>query len=200
MGDATLLSGEPSVARPIYEASLAVYEEIGDQWGRSLPLNALGSVAAALGDYDTARSRYEESLTLLRATADKRAIALTLANLAGAMLHQGGYARAKALLLEGLPLWREVGFRPGILVCLTGLGLVAAGEGQPERALRLLGAAPAPSTTIGTMVHAIDAADIERVVTMLHTQLDPDSYAAAWAAGQALTTDQAITYALEEPA
>jgi hypothetical protein len=74
---------------------------------------------------------------------------------------------------------------------------LAAGQGQPTRAALLLGAAK--SMLIGGSAPHIEPAwrfAREQIVAALRTQLGDATFDAAWAAGQALTLEQAITEAL----
>jgi hypothetical protein len=70
-------------------------------------------------------------------------------------------------------------------------------QAQPERAARLLGAVDALREMIGYRLAAAERTDYDRDVAAIRAQLDAATFAAAWAAGQALTLEQAIAEALE---
>jgi hypothetical protein len=63
--------------------------------------------------------------------------------------------------------------------------------GQPERAVRLWGAAEALYDSIGKHTDYYDRA-------AARAQLDDATFAAAWAEGRAMTVEQAIAYALAD--
>jgi len=70
-------------------------------------------------------------------------------------------------------------------------------HGQAERAARLYGAAHELAETYGLDVPGdLFRAEHEREVDAAHAALDPDGFAAAWAAGRALTLEQAAEEAL----
>jgi hypothetical protein len=69
--------------------------------------------------------------------------------------------------------------------------------GQPLRAARLFGASDALFEAIGQVRDPAFAAAYERFVADVRAQVDAAAFAAAYAAGQALTLEQAIAYALE---
>ena len=103
---------------------------------------------------------------------------------------------AQASYREGLRLWQEmhqVEQWLGIVKGLAGLAEIAAAQGQAERAGRLFGAAsrllPATSTY---------REEVHRRSTAARAQLDAATFEAGWAAGQAMTEEQAITEALQE--
>jgi hypothetical protein len=85
------------------------------------------------------------------------------------------------------------------MVCLAGLARAAAAQGQPERAARLFAAVPVPYRARGpVLVEAADRAEFDREVASVRAQLGEAAFAAAWAAGQAMTTEQAVAYALDQ--
>jgi hypothetical protein len=72
---------------------------------------------------------------------------------------------------------------------------VALGEGQTQRTAQLLAVARR-LVEIGHM-HPVDRDDYERDVALARAQLGEDAFTAAWAEGQAMSLEQAITFALE---
>jgi hypothetical protein len=82
--------------------------------------------------------------------------------------------------------------------CLEGLAGVAGAQGEPVRAARLLGAADRLRVAIGAPLPPGERADYDHTVDAARTQMAPDAFAASWAAGRAMTLEQAIAYALEE--
>ena len=112
---------------------------------------------------------------------------------------EGDAASATAHLTESLALRRELGERLGIAECLEGLATVAAGTGQPERAARLLGAAEALREAIGAPLPPVDRPDHDDDDSATRAALGEAAFAAAWAAGRALTVEQAVAEALGDP-
>jgi hypothetical protein len=75
--------------------------------------------------------------------------------------------------------------------------MLAADEGQPERATRLYGAADGLREATGTLVEEADRAAHERAVAAIRAALGEEVFAATWAAGRALALDAAIALAME---
>src|SRR6266852_1683998 len=103
---------------------------------------------------------------------------------------------AKASYREGLRLWQEmqrVEQRLGIVKGLACLAEIAAAQGQAERAGRLIGAAsrllPATSTY---------REEVHRRSAAARAHLDAATFEAGWAAGQTMTEEQAINFALQD--
>jgi hypothetical protein len=100
------------------------------------------------------------------------------------------------LYREGLSLWQglqrvELGI--GIVKALAGMAEVTAAQGQAERAGRLFGAAYSqlPSASL-------DREDVNRRAAAARANLDAATFEAGWAAGQAMTWEQAISFALQD--
>jgi tetratricopeptide (TPR) repeat protein len=180
-----------------FAEGLTLLEQVGDRRGRATLLIAIGEAARLRGDYTRAVALYDECLAQFRALGDTFLIALVLQNAGYVLLNQSDSARAGAYFTEGLVLSRELGSPPWMIVgCLVGLGGVAAARQQPERAARLFGAA-IQDNTLSSVMEPADQADTERCIAAARTQLDAATFAAAWAEGQAMTSEQAIGYALE---
>jgi hypothetical protein len=79
---------------------------------------------------------------------------------------------------------------------LEGLAGIAAAQRQPDRAAWLFGSAAVLRETIGVPIPPVNRPDYERDLAAAHAQLDADAWRVAWAAGQALTLEQAIGAAL----
>jgi len=149
------------------------------------------------GDEEPARSLYEQSLPLLRASRDRGRLGMILINAGDIWLHQyGDEQQAKMLYQQGLQLWQEmqrVDNGLGIVRALAGLAEVAAAQGQVERAGRLFGVAD-------RLLPAASAyrEDLNRRVAESRANLDVATFKAGWAAGQAMTQEQAVTDALQD--
>ena len=77
------------MARSLAEESVALFRELGNQWGTAESLSLLGQAAAVRSDYTTARTLYEESLDITKGAGDKLNISSYLEGLAGVVAAQG---------------------------------------------------------------------------------------------------------------
>ncbi|HMA37208.1 MAG TPA: tetratricopeptide repeat protein, partial [Chloroflexia bacterium] len=154
------------------------------------------------GDYPVARARHEESLALRRELDDKAGIANALSNLGEVAEAQADFAAAYALHAAALRLQIELGGRRGIAQGLESLARVAAadlaGDGA-RRAARLWGVAEALREALGTPAPPPERAVLERAIAAARARLAPATWAAAWAAGRALSPDAASAWALAGP-
>ena len=195
LGLAAAESGDPS-ARASYEQSLALFRQVGDTLGIAVVLNALAVAAAAHGDEEEALSIIAEGLPLARQATDRWDLARLLNNAGTLWLRRGDDRQARDLFVESLQLWRDIGQRAGLALSLAGLGSVAAARGESERAGRLFGAARGLLPPTDPFVTAASSADLDQRIAEARQRLEPAVFAAGWAAGTALSPDDAVSAAL----
>ena len=97
---------------------------------------------------------------------------------------------------EVLSLWQNlqrVDNGLGIVKALAGLAEVAAAQGQVERAGRLFGVADRLLPAANTYRD-----NLNRRVAEARANLNAATFEAGWAAGQAMTQEQAVTDALQD--
>jgi hypothetical protein len=102
------------------------------------------------------------------------------------------------LFRECLALCRDIGSKRLQTVCLIKLSAVLAGEGQPVRAARLLGAGEAQLAALGAGLWPADRATAEATARALSAALGPEALARARAEGEAMALGEAILYGLAE--
>jgi hypothetical protein len=81
--------------------------------------------------------------------------------------------------------------------CLIGIAGVLTTLGQPQRAARLFGAAEALRDTTGAKIQPGDQPDYEKNLASTLTQLEAETFEAAWQDGRGMSLEQAITSALK---
>jgi len=191
-----LADGDPDRARTLCEEGLRVNREVGERRGMYYALYGLMEVARAEGDLDGGVALMEEAHALTRAQGDPWSIAFALSILGNLVLLRGDAARAEALQRGSLALRHAVADTVGTGRCLDGLAWVASAQGQFERAARLFGAAEALRERTGAAPHVPWRAEHEHRMAAAWVSLAEDAFAAVWSEGRALSTDEAVAYAL----
>ena len=189
--------GDLAAARELYERSEALNREVG--YRGDVVMHNLGVVAQEQGDLAGARRHFEDSVAIKRALGDPPGLALSLAKLGEVVAGMGDVATAHRLLSESLSLQRDLGDRPGIAFVLERFAITAAAHAQPERALRLAGAADALREAIGTPLATAAREALERSLVSARDGMPAARAAAMWSAGRALPMEQAIALALASP-
>ncbi len=199
LGFVAYCQGDDASGHAFYEESLAIRREVGDKWGIALSLNNLGSVACRKGNYEKANVLFKESLALWQELGDQQNIAMVLTGLGLAACGQGDYALARAFLRDGLAIRRSVRASLSIPESIEGLAGLAVARRDEKRAANLFGAAEALRDRIGAPLPYPDRAWYDRQVTATRARLGDDAFAAAWAEGRAMTQEEAINEAAEDP-
>jgi DNA-binding CsgD family transcriptional regulator len=137
-----------------------------------------------------AETYVQEALALSRELGDKNRTARALAHLGEIRRRQGDLTQARAVCTEGVLLPGEAGHRHAMGWNLIGLAKVAADEGQSEQAARLFGAAE--PCLLPDAMDPLERADYERAVAEVRARLGEEVFAAAWAEGRFMTTEQAL--------
>jgi predicted ATPase/class 3 adenylate cyclase len=187
-----------------YEQSLALARKLGDQTLISIPLGNLGTVAYLQGDLLRAEANSAAVVAMDRQTGDQLWLPYDLALLSAIRLRQGNLPESLGLLQEAFTLLRDAVERGWPLLSVNPLQLVylarvLAVAGRGEQAARFLGAGEALLETFGVsrVAGASNQADIEAAIAPARSALGEAAWATAYAAGQALTLEEAIAEALE---
>ena len=190
--------GDYGAARTFFEESLLLLRELGNRAGIAVVLRDLGTMARQQGELEQARRLLEESLLLLRELGNRAGIGLVLANLGLVALGQGELERAASLFKAGLVQSRDQGNKVGSAYCLKGLACVLSQHPAGlQRSAQIFGAATTLLAACGPAILFINR-PTDRYIAAVRAQLGEAIFAAAWAAGQALTLEQAIAEALGE--
>ena len=155
-----------------------------------------GYLAAYTGKLIEARAYLEESVELARTSDWPLMVRYPLVFLADVAVMTGDIVRASACLSEALPICQRVGARWNIARALECTAGIAEVQGHITRAAHLWGAAEALREQIGARMWPIDRPEYERRVAAARSQIAPEDFDAAWAAGRTLTWEQAVAEAL----
>ncbi len=187
--------GDLEGARSFYERSLSL-QQTAMPYRADVVLHNLGVVAQEQGELTEARQLFQESIALKRTLDDRPGLALSLAKLGEVVSSIGDPGQAHAALSESLRLLREIGDRPGIAFVLERFAMTAAAHREPLRALRLGGAADALRVFIGVPLGAGARRSFLDSLQEARSRLAGEAADRAWADGQALPLEVAITEAL----
>ena len=152
-------------------------------------------------DLDPAVAQLEQSLALCRELGDLRNTSMSLFMLGNTELRRGNLGRGATFLDEGARIARELEDRIGLTYFVEGLAKLSAMRGELVRAARLWGAAEAQREQMGMALSRFDlaASRYEQDLTAVRSALEEPTFEAAWAEGRAMSPEEAIEYALEEP-
>ena len=197
LGYGALRQGKLEQAEPLLEESLAISRRIGDLRGIANVLLNLGMLKHQQGQPDNATMLLEESLAISRELRDRRGVSWALNSLGLIALEQDKWERAMPLLYESLAIKQDLGDKENLALCLERLAIAAVTQEQPVRAVKLLGAMKALREAIGSPLAPDNRSHYFGIVAGARAKMDGPTFTEAWTAGQAMTLEQAIQYALQ---
>ena len=137
-GSSASFAGEFDLAERLWEVSLAVYEQLGDEHGIAVLLHRLSISALIRGDVEQATAKSERSLELHRQLANDKGAVQPLALLGAIALQSGDRRRGVALLEESAELAGKIAWRWWRAGTLSALAEVAIDDERINDARGLL--------------------------------------------------------------
>ena len=178
-----------------FERSLALCRELANHWCVAFQLCSLARAALARGHYSQAAARLEEGLMLSQAQELKGYIIPLLTRTLGrAAYYRGDYASAWTHSVKSLADYQEIGDIEGIILSLRLLGGLLSSQNQPEKAIRLWGAAEVESI----FMDQDERREYNNALAITRTKLSEDEFATAWGEGKKMTLDEAVAYVLSQ--
>ena len=196
-------AGELALAGKMYDEALSI---LSDSTNRELMddvRNMRGLLAITQGDPALAIEILSPCVASARSQDDQPRMARYLESLANAQLDLGQVDAAAGSWNESLSVFQVVNDWFGIIWSLLGLSLVAAAARQDDRALRLAGAADRLAREYSLTTWSFRGEQLEDARKQaLHRLGTKGRGEAALKEGQAMTTAEAVEYALggERPA
>ena len=187
---AALAAGDDAAAKEAREAAskhISVAGEMGAMW------RYWGAEAALAGrDLATARGWADDAVAATKGCY----LSWALTGRARVLMAQGEPKQAESDAHEALTRAAEIEAHIGVPDILDVLADLAAEAGSHRAAARLFGAAQAIRQRIGVVRFKIYDAGYQAAVTALRDVMGEKDFDAAWAEGSALSTEEAIAYAL----
>jgi predicted ATPase/class 3 adenylate cyclase len=188
--------GDHEAAAKDAAESLALFRQIGNLQGVSGQLGNLGYAEMGAGELESARAHLAESLHIAYELKDRMGEVVNTFNLALVEYLSGSTAAAASLFAESLVLARQLFLKADIGYALLGLAMTRSGPAAADQSARLHGAAGAALDALGQKLYPLERqlrdADQER----LRAAMGARAFEAGYAAGQAMTTEEAIVLAL----
>jgi predicted ATPase/DNA-binding CsgD family transcriptional regulator len=194
----TLLAlSKPRLAKARAEQALSLGRELEDTRIIAHALNHLACLAEFQGRYDQAESLLAESQECFRQSREPFWESMVFMNIGQVAQCRNDQVRARKLYQEGLAHCWQLTNLWGIGMGLERVARSAAAYGQLRQAAHLFAAAENLFQSLGIALEAHEWPGHETYLSLVREGLDPASFATAWAEGQALPLEQAVTEALE---
>jgi tetratricopeptide (TPR) repeat protein len=186
-------------AESMLNRSLELGRALGDRMLQNEALRALGEAHEAKQEYGQAVDLYRESLGIVQELRDITNVSHLYFNVGRALQLAGDNEQAKDYFLDALLQSRQLGKKAGEVRALAGLGVVAAAEGQAERAVTLLTASQALFAKLGLSLTSSQSAWLDRHLESARAELDNKRFIDVSSRAQAMTLTEVAKYALQNP-
>jgi non-specific serine/threonine protein kinase len=189
--------GDFDHAASFHEEASVLFRDLGEPFWVALSACDLGTLAHWRGDERGAMTLLGEAVSGFRVLGDPVGVGLALGVLAFVTGERGDPQRAAALHAESLTHLRSVGANDLLLDAVARIGTLAVATGRTEAGARLLGAAEALGQALGYAFDRPEQARYAQAAAAARAAVGGGGSAAAWAAGRALTLDEAAAEAAE---
>ncbi|MCA1705218.1 MAG: LuxR C-terminal-related transcriptional regulator, partial [Actinobacteria bacterium] len=194
LGRTELAMGEFPAAREHLQTAVEAGRRSGFTYLLSWHLTALGTLERVDGNLDTAHRCAEEALEMARRLGSGWMQAGAERLLGRLALAVGEARQAERYVHDALGRLVAKGFALDVPECLDILAAIAATQESFEEAARLLGAAATGREQLGIVRFPPEPEFWSSVQLTIREALGSEGYDAAFAAGAALRTDEAIAY------
>jgi len=147
-------------------------------------------------DLAAARQHVDEAMTTAGRLGMKLPLMVALYTSARVAATAGDLARAHDEAYQALIAARGIRAQIVITDILEFLGELTHGTGEQDKAARLLGAAGALRQAIGSQRFLLGQGRYDAIVAELRSSMGETAFGQAWDEGAALTSDEAVSYAL----
>jgi len=195
-GLVALRRGQYEEAERFFEEGVAVARDLQNPWFLGLVQAQLAILLRSRGECRRAVALHTECLALAKEAGDPLMIAYQLRNLGVDSLANREYNLAAEHYVHALRLCHEIGERWISEGCLEGLAAVASARGDYRRAARLFGAGEVFRALTGDSRSLVGDNSYNHHLAMTRSVLGEKDFGTVWAAGQAMTFDEAIEFAL----
>ncbi len=124
--------------RAFYAESLALFEELEDQWFAAEVLLGLGHICLTQGDFDGQRAHVQQALDTYRTLGNVRGTAAALSMLADIDSYRGRLMSGLELGFESLAAFRSLDDPAGIATCLSRIGMTYMNLGDVTNARQVV--------------------------------------------------------------
>jgi len=193
------LRGNFPRARVALREATAIFEEVGDRSGAAWSINQQGDIAREQGELDDAAEHYRLALDSFREAGDRWGCARSLADLGYVYCEQKKYDAAHKSYREALEIFAQLGHKRGMARAMEGSACLAAAHGEPERALKLAGAAQHLRRLVSVRLPPTEQSKLDHNLSLAWQALGEAEGKRAWGEGSAMSIENAIQYSLREP-
>ncbi len=184
--------GDETQAQTFLKEGLAIHDQVGNAWVTGWFVSLFGEIALRQDDIPRARFLLEAGLKRHQQLGDQQGQALMYALLAQAAASEHDYLLTRTLAAQSLEIARTVHDSRTLILCLEELADVVAGQGEPEWAARLWGAAERYREASHATLPQVERLGRSSYIKQAQRLLGEQIFAERWSEGRTMTAEQAI--------
>jgi predicted ATPase/class 3 adenylate cyclase/DNA-binding winged helix-turn-helix (wHTH) protein len=188
-------TGNYERARTEADRAVALARRLGQPTNIGLALVAAGT-AWERDDPQASLAAFEEAIAIRHTGADRGEIRIALTGTTRARIAAGDIKGAVAEARDGIAYYHHAGLGSHVVALVNETIFALAAAGEPEVAAVLAGVVAAGR--VSELDLTFNPERLEAVLTRLRDEIGPESYATAFAQGEAMSADDAVAFALAE--
>ncbi len=181
----------------LYTESMSIAREVKDYYSMGITLVNLGDAYTSHGDYEKASECFDEAEKVYQNLGDRTGLADIKRGQGRIEFNKGEYGHAGELFSEACIIASELEVTGLTVIILEWIAFVAQKMNEPIKAIRLLSAGESLRAQNRLPRTPIICVDCDTYINTLRSTIDEAIFNTAWAEGNTMTLDQAVTYAIE---
>lgn len=196
-GEIALLQGHIQLAEKYITESLPLSRQVNFKAGLTAGLEIYGRIAFSRGDFEQARASVQESIAISQEIGNRNNYLWSRAHLGYISLRQADMLEAHAIFSETAQDFNNDHIEIGVVYTLEGLASLSVLAGNPDKATRLIGWADTTRKKTGGLRPPIEQNAVDQDSAACRLSLGEVAFSQAYEAGQVMTLEQAVAYALD---
>ncbi len=192
LADVYLAQGDEMKGRTLLDERVAIHAQADNSWATGWFLGLFGQIALRQGAIARARILLEAAMKRHQQLGDQQGQALIYALLAQVAASEHDYMLSRTLAAQSLEIARTVRDTGSLILCLEELADVVAGQGEPEWATVLWGAAERYREVSNATLPLVERLGRARRIEQAKSLVGERVFAEKWAEGRNMTAEQAI--------
>ncbi|MFN8492562.1 MAG: BTAD domain-containing putative transcriptional regulator [Caldilineaceae bacterium] len=188
--------GEFARANEYLQEALAQHRRLGDVWAMALTLTNQSLLYVLQNKFEAAAATVTQGQTFAQEIQAEAVLADIYRFSALIALDRGEHNQVNPLLRKALLIRQKAGTPRYLLEALDTTVVIAVRQNESYRGLVLAGAIRVVRQTLQIVGPPVEKKLVDDAVAQARQQLTDEVAATAWAAGEAMTLDEAVAYAL----
>ena len=193
-----LLDGNIEIAEKYLDESILLFQQLNITTGRDHINAAYAQLALMRGDYEQARVYIQENARIAKETGSRMEYLWENFRLGVVEMREGNLTQARNLFTETSQAFQKDGYTIGVVLTLQYMASLHIVVGKTETAAQLMGWADTTREKIRNTRPILEQAEVDHDIAAVVARIGKTAFEEAYNKGQAMTLDEAVTYALDE--